>query len=98
MNRTTKTVISSGAALLTALSLSACGTPATLDSQVRDQQRQEYENTLRLWLTTEEAEKAAVCEAVLVGTDDQRLTQQPVGPDRQVRHDAFDEEFLQGRC
>lgn len=98
MNRTTKTVAISGAALLIAVSLSACGTTATTDSQTRDQQREEYENTLRLWLTAEEEEKAAACEALRGGPDHQQLTVQPAGVDLQVSHYGFDEEFLQGRC
>jgi len=98
MNRTTKTVAISGAALLTTLSLSACSTTAASDSQMRDQQREEYENTLRQWLTAEEDEKSAACEALRGGPDHQQLTVQPASLDLQVSHHGFDEEFLQGRC
>jgi hypothetical protein len=98
MNRTTKTVAICGAALLTAVTLSACSTPATSDSQTRDQQREEYENTLRQWLTAEEGEKAAACEALQGGPDHQQLTVQPASLDLQVSHSEFDEDFLQGRC
>lgn len=98
MNRIPRTVAISGAALLTALSLSACGTTAATDSQTRDQQREEYENTLRLWLTAEEEEKTAACEAIAGGPDHQQLTVQPAGLGLQISHQGFDEEFLQGRC
>ncbi len=97
MNPTTKTVAISVAALLTAVSLSACVTTATTDS-LRDRQREEYENTLKLWLSAEEGEKAAACEALAGDLDHQRWTAQPDVLDPPVSHDAFDEEFLQGRC
>jgi hypothetical protein len=98
MNRTMKTIAVSGAALLTAVSLSACGvTPAT-GTQTRDQQREDYENTLRLWLKAGQEEKAAACEALAVGLAPQQLTVQPAALDARVAHFGFDEEFLQGRC
>ena len=98
MNRPTKTAAICGAALLTAVSLAACGTTATTDSQTRDQQREEYQNTLRLWLTADEQEKAAACEALRGGPDHQQLAVQPAGLDLLASHPGFDEEFLQGRC
>jgi hypothetical protein len=98
MKRPTKTVAICGAALLTSVSLAACGTTATTDSRTRDQQREEYQNTLRLWLTADEQEKTAACEALHSGPDHQQLAVQPAGLDLLASQPGFDEEFLQGRC
>jgi hypothetical protein len=98
MNRTVKTVAISGVALLTAFTLSACGTTSTSETSTREQRQADYENTLRLWLAADAEEKAAACDAVTGGSDSQRLALLPAGLGLQVTHASFDEEFLQGRC
>ena len=98
MNRTVKTVAISGVALLTAFTLSACGTTSTTDSSTREQERADYENTLRLWLAADAEEKAAACEALDGGSNTQRLALQPASLDVQVTTASFDEEFLRDRC
>ena len=97
MTRTT-TVALAGAALLTAAGLSACGTTPTSDSLTREQQREEYENTLRLWLKADAQEKAAACAAVGAASDEQSSAVRPVGFVVTTSYEGFDEEFLTGRC
>jgi hypothetical protein len=98
MKRTT-TVALAGAALLTAAGLSACGTTPVSDSLTREQQREEYENTLRLWLKADAEEKAAACAAVGATSDEQASPVRTVGfVFATSRYEGFDEEFLTGRC